>query len=56
MEQLVNDGIRTKISMIGEESQEKLQAGDRVWVSYSRKEAGEKQIIARKITRTESEE
>lgn len=25
MEQLVNDGIRTKISMIGEESQEKLQ-------------------------------
>ena len=25
VEQLVNDGIRTKISMIGEESQEKLQ-------------------------------
>lgn len=41
---------------IDTESQEKLQAGDRVWVSYSRKESGEKQIIARKITWTESEE
>lgn len=41
---------------IDAESQEKLQAGDRVLVSYSLKASGEKQIVARKITWTESEE